>query len=319
MPPAERGVHVYRWDLDQTYLETDIHSVRGLLRAAVEPAARKRNVPGSGVLIRGLTRTDPATRVVVVSGSPEQMRPVLEQKLALDGVVFDRLVLKDNLGNLRRGRLSAVRGQVGYKLPHLFELRVDLAGAVKETLFGDDTEADAAIYALYADAIAGRVGPDEVRAVLRASRAYDDVVERAVAALARIERADAVEDVFIRVHRRIPLSHFRLLGPRVTPVFSWFQAAVLLFDRGRLDAEGLGAVALACSGEAADHAAWLVDLVRRDRLGADVARAAVEACAPLVDARGALARALDRMGRTSPNIAPGAPDYLGFLRAVGAR
>lgn len=319
MRRTERGVHVYRWDLDQTYLDTDIHSVRGLLRAAVEPAARKRNVPGSGALIRGLTRSDATARVVVLSGSPEQMRPVLEQKLALDGVVFDRLVLKDNLGNLRRGRLSAVRGQVGYKLPHLLELRAELGGESGETLFGDDTEADAAIYALYADAIAGRAGPDEVRAVLRASRAYDDVIELALAALARIPPFDAVEDVFIRVHRRVPLSHFRLLGDRITPVFSWFQAAVLLFVRARLDADGLGAVAFACSGEPADHAAWLVDLVRRGRLQPDAARAVVEACAPLVDVRPALERALDRMGRPTPNFAPPAPDYLAFLKAVGAR
>ena len=51
------------------------------------------------------------------------MRSVLEEKLKLDGVVFDELVLKDNVGNLLRGRFRALRGQVGYKLPALLESR----------------------------------------------------------------------------------------------------------------------------------------------------------------------------------------------------
>ena len=107
-------MHIFRWDLDRTYLDTDIHSGRGLIRTALEGAAQKRALPGSAALIRGLLRTDPSAKVFVLSGSPTQMREVLVRKLALDGVRFERLVLKDNLSNIRRGRLSAVRGQVAH-------------------------------------------------------------------------------------------------------------------------------------------------------------------------------------------------------------
>lgn len=312
-------MHVFRWDLDKTYLDTEIDSVRGLLRAAIEPAARKKNIPGSAALLRALQRSDGEARVCILSGSPEQMRPVLEQKLALDGVRFDQLILKDNLGNLRKGRLSAVRGQVGYKLPHLLEQRVGLGGAVRETLFGDDTEADAAIYALYAAAISGEVDASELSRVMQAANAYSDGIKRALAALGRIGRADAVEDIFIRMAPRVPLSAFDLLGPRVFPVFSWFQAALFLRRRGRVDDEGLGAVALACSTDPRDHASWVVDLVRRGRLTSEHAIEAVQATPVLAPAEPHVLRGIDRMGDPGPPPEPRPVDCLAFLRAVGSR
>ncbi len=119
-------MYVYRWDLDKTYLQTDFHSVRGLLRSAMESPEAKRNVPGSAALMRALSAGVEArpSRVVIVSGSPTQMREVLEKKLQLDGVRYDTLTLKDNLGNLKRGRFRAIRGQFGYKLPCLLRDRV---------------------------------------------------------------------------------------------------------------------------------------------------------------------------------------------------
>ena len=101
----------------------------------------------------------------------------LEEKLALDGVRADRFILKDNLGNIRKGRLRAVRAQVGYKLPHLLADRADLDVAATETLFGDDSETDAVIYAVYAEVVAGRLGAAEVERLLKRSRAYPDAIE----------------------------------------------------------------------------------------------------------------------------------------------
>src|SRR5262249_35190663 len=107
--------HIFRWDLDKTYLRTDFDSLRGLLRAA-----DKRAVPGAPALLRALRAAGgPAHRISIISGSPEQMRKVLEAKLALDGVACDEFVLKPNLKNLLRGRFRAIRAQVPYKLPAL--------------------------------------------------------------------------------------------------------------------------------------------------------------------------------------------------------
>lgn len=228
-------MHVYRWDLDKTYLDTDFQSFRGLVRTATEPAHKKRALPGAAVLMRALGRRA-GNRITVVSGSPVQMRKVLSEKLRLDGVRFDELVLKDNLENVRRGRFRAVRGQMGYKLPALLEARATTDSTASEVLFGDDVEADALVYSVYADAIAGRIGAAEVSRVMERAGAYEDEVERALEALARVHRSDAVERIFIRSERGVPTRRMAALGPRVVPIRSWWQAGVVLHAMGHVEA-----------------------------------------------------------------------------------
>ncbi|MDP2306575.1 MAG: hypothetical protein Q8P18_11180 [Pseudomonadota bacterium] len=234
-------MQVYRWDLDKTYLQTDIDSVRGLVRSAIEPASAKRAVPGAPALLRELARERPGwrPRIFILSGSPTQMRPVLEQKLRMDGVRFDEFVLKDNLGNLRKGRIRAVRGQFGYKLPQLLRARVGLGAAVRESLFGDDAEVDALVYSVYADAIAGRIGPTELSRLLAASGAYPDHIVEALSALRRVSHADAVDRIFIRLDRGRPITLFEPLGSRIVPVRSWFEAALTLYGSGELSSVGV--------------------------------------------------------------------------------
>ncbi|MCI0572963.1 MAG: hypothetical protein L0Y66_19635, partial [Myxococcaceae bacterium] len=118
-PPPRR---IYRWDLDKTYLRTEFDTLRQLVRTALQKAHEKVSVPGAPALIRELGAHGDS-RLCIISGSPRQMRSVLEEKLKLDGIAFDELVLKDNVSNLLRGRFRALRGQVGYKLPALLESR----------------------------------------------------------------------------------------------------------------------------------------------------------------------------------------------------
>ncbi|MEZ4241296.1 MAG: phosphatase domain-containing protein [Myxococcota bacterium] len=307
-------MHVLRWDLDRTYLETEITSLRGLVRAALEDAATKRTVPGAAALIRGLCQHDPLAEVRILSGSPTQMREVLLQKLALDGVRVDRLILKDNLGNLRRGRLRAVRGQVGYKLPELLEDRVDVPSSARETLFGDDSEADALIYAAYAALLAGELHVDDLVRILQAGGAYPDAVDRAVAAARRVAQADAVDGIFIRVDRGVPVSVYRTLGSRVWPVFSWLQAALVLWGRERLPESALHEVAESVEAPEA-RVGLLVDAVRRGLVDGEAIERALalptfEAIAP------AARRAVAQLGPPQPVSVPAIPDYLAFLAAV---
>jgi hypothetical protein len=265
--------HVYRWDLDKTYLATDFDSVRGLLRTALEGAGEKVNVPGSAALLRELSAARPGalpSRVCVLSGSPTQMRRVLEEKLRLDGITWHEFHLKPQWENLRRGRFRALREQVGYKLPLLLRSRVGMPASARETLFGDDAEADAFVYSLYADAVSGRVPEKELLRVLKAAGAYSDAVDDCVASLRRIEPGDAVEGIFIRLERRSPPLFFRPFGARLVPVFNWFQAALVLFCRGHVDAGGVVAVTRAFlradRRDAAELANLFQDLLRRGHL-----------------------------------------------------
>jgi len=260
-------MHIYRWDLDKTYLDTDFGSLRGLVRAATEKASQKRAVPGAPSLLRGLS-ADEAARIFILSGSPTQMRDVLEEKLRIDGVRFESLILKDNLGNLRRGRFRAIRGQFGYKLPALLASRREVDVGFRETLFGDDAEVDALIYSVYGDACSGRLSAAQVSRILEAAGAYPDRIEIAMEAMAGLEVGDAVvEDIFIHLEQGSPPRRFAALGPRVVPVFSWWQAALVLHERGRLDSGALRAV-MDEVAEAEGLAPWGLaglaqDLVRR--------------------------------------------------------
>lgn len=232
-------MRVYRWDLDKTYLHTEFESWRGIVRTALERAHHKRTVPGAAPLLQALgrTRDGRSSTIVIVSGSPEQMRAVLEEKLRLDGVRFDALMLKDNLGNLRRGRLRAMRHQLGYKVPLLLRGRVGLHPSVTESLFGDDVEIDALAYTLFADAVAGRVSPAELARVLERGGAYPDHIVDALAALHQVERSDAVQRIFIRRAKGRAPAEFLALGARVVPVSSWLQAGLVLFGSREIEAD----------------------------------------------------------------------------------
>jgi hypothetical protein len=314
-------MHRFRWDLDKTYLHTEFGSVRAMVRTALEPAASKRNTPGSAALLRALQLHDPGSETTVVSGSPTQMRRVLEEKLTQDGIKVDHFTLKDNLGNLRRGRFRAVWGQVGYKLPELLKQRTRAAPDDTETLFGDDAEVDAAVYMVYADAISGRIPPARLREVLERGGAYPDDIGRALRALSRAPQADAVEDIFIRIDAGGPLARFEPLGTRITPIFSWMQAALVLWRRRRLGVEGFEAVARSCIDEAdlgpESVAGLFQDAVRRGLVPPDAVHELLQRAAGLEPVRDVVNAALRRMGpppARRPDDNP--PDPLAFLDAA---
>jgi hypothetical protein len=226
---------IYRWDLDKTYLQTEFDSLRDLLRTAFQKAHEKTAVPGASALIRELAANGD-TRLCIVSGSPKQLRSVLEEKLKLDGVKWDEFVLKDNVGNLLRGRFRALRGQVGYKLPALLESRAKAPVEAEEVLFGDDAEADAFIYSLFADMVAGRVDERVLKQILETANLYPDETEKVLAAWKKIPVSDPVRRIFIHLDRLTPPAHFADYGPRVVPIFNYFQAALVLLADGHLTA-----------------------------------------------------------------------------------
>jgi hypothetical protein len=288
LPPAPR--HVFRWDLDKTYLRTEFDSFGDLLKSAIETAADKKAYPGATALLRAL-RAGEGHRVCIISGSPTQMRTVLAAKLKLDGVEADEFVLKNNLKNILRGRFRALRAQIPYKLPALLESRAGTAPAPAETLFGDDAEADAIIYSLYADLLAGRVAMPDLERILLAARAYPDETARTLAAAERAPKGDVVGRVIIHLDRKSPTMGFRRFGPRLVPVYNYFQAALVLFADGVLDARQVLFVAF----EMLDSKQFplpilansLQDLMRRNRLARETALA--------------LADGLRELARTTPN------------------
>jgi hypothetical protein len=148
------------------------------------------------------------------------------------------------------------------------------APADAETLFGDDAEADAIIYCLYADLVAGRVSLQDLERVLVASRAYDDDAVRILDLARRVPKHDAVNRLFIHLDRRSAPVGFGHYGPRLVPVFNYFQAAMVLYGDRVLSARQVIFVALEMldSGqyELGHLATSVQDIIRRGRITREV-------------------------------------------------
>jgi hypothetical protein len=239
---ATASRHVSRWDLDKTYLRTEFDTVRDLVRTAFERADEKRTNPGAATLLREMARA--GVSIHILSGSPEQMRSRLEDKLRLDGIVWDSFILKPNLKNVLRLRFRAVKDQLGYKLPVLLRARTSAGESdARETLFGDDAEADAFVYSLYADIMAGRAGEELVHAIGERGRIYDDVLEDMARCVRLVKAAPVVERILIHLEQQTPPGDFDIYGPRVVPFYNYLQSAFIVHEDGRLPALGVLRVA----------------------------------------------------------------------------
>jgi hypothetical protein len=236
--------HIARWDLDKTYLRTEFDTFRDLVRTALERPDEKRTNPGAATLLREMVRA--GVSVHILSGSPEQMRRRLEDKLRLDGISWDSFTLKPNLQNVLRLRFRALKDQLGYKLPALLQARSTMNdrgahddGLRRETLFGDDAEADAFVYSLYADCLAGRVSEDTLFEVCERGRVYPDVMATTLRYARMIEPAEVVERILIHLERQSPPSAYAVYGSRAVPFYNYLQAAFVVHEDGRLTPEGV--------------------------------------------------------------------------------
>jgi hypothetical protein len=231
-------------------------------------------------LLRELRATDPAG-VFILSGSPEQMRKVLEAKLRLDGVRWDSFTLKPSLKNLLRGRLRFLKDQIGYKLASLLTARTMIESDLDEVLFGDDAEADAFIYSLYSDIMAGRVGPETLIAVLERARVYPDDIPELIRIAGQIAPHDGTRRIFIHLDRVSPVSVFAEFGSRVCPFYNYFQPALVLVEEGALDADAalrVGAEIVIQHHFSPDALiASFMDMVRRGQVGRTAAERIIQA------------------------------------------
>jgi hypothetical protein len=273
---------LYVWDIDKTYLATDMHSLGAVLRIPLERGIDKLNIAGTEVLLRALRRgAAPADAyasnpIYFVSASPPQLRAVLERKMVLDGVEFDGITFKDQLTLIRLRRLQKLTAQVGYKLAALLLNRRELPWTVRETLFGDDSESDALIYALYADIVAGRLRGDRLVRTLR--RNGTDVEDAAyIDELSRdLPTGELVHRIYINLETRRPRATFDAFGPRLVACYDTFQMALHLAQDAKVTPQTAADVARALLDRPGRQPLGLLrsalDLVERGLLSLDTLR-----------------------------------------------
>lgn len=236
---------VFVWDLDKTYLRSEFGSLKDLVRTAFEKARDKVAYPGATPLLRGLRR-DLAGRlrpIYFVSASPPQMREKVLEKLAIDGVEIDGIYFKDNIQNVRPGRMKRLREQMGYKLLALLDLRRHLPQGAVETMFGDDSETDASVYSTYSEILEGALGGGALVELLDKQGVFHDESVRIAWRARSIGRRAAVRRVFITMHKSVDPRYFHRFGSRVTGIRSYFQTALLLAIDGVIDVETTAKVA----------------------------------------------------------------------------
>ncbi len=253
---------VYVWDIDKTYLDTHFSSVRGLFAIPFEFAVDKRAVPGAVPLLRAIRRgpgdTPRVTPLYFVSGSPPQLRAVVERKMTLDGVHFDGITFKDQWGFVKAGRPKGVKEQVGYKLRALLLYRQEMPIPTQWYCFGDDAESDADVFPLFGEVCAGLRGA-ALEARLKKHHVHKDDIKNIHAICETTPvTGDPVTGVFIHLYNRTDPA--RLATDRVFPTRSFLQAALVLAQRGEIRPEAVGTVArrMRRDGLVPDH------LLRRD-------------------------------------------------------
>ena len=249
---AQQGGLHFVCDIDKTYLETEFESVLRMARIAFEAAVDKITVAGAADVLKiarwgsedqarpaDASGDDPWPRALhFVSSSPPQLRAVLEEKMALDGLDWSSDTFKNQAYNLRMGRMDLLRQHVAYKSLALLNLVASAADGSRFVLIGDNAESDAYIYSGVRLLLAGRLSATGFRGWLEASG-----VESSVAA----DLSDSLPDprgcsVVSILIRKVNGYSFVAEPPLTDPIrlFSdYFEAALTLFNQGYLPATAL--------------------------------------------------------------------------------
>ena len=232
-------------DIDKTYLSTHFSSFRGLMAIPFELAIDKEPIAGIVPLLRALRRgpgpESALTPLYFVSGSPVQMRRVIEKRMVLDGIDFDGITFKDQLGLLLKGRPRGIKEQIGYKLTALLLYFEQIPPKARWFLFGDDVEQDADVFTLFARVASGFRGAplEQWLRSHRVSKKDIRVIMPMVEQLPVV--SDPVDAIFIHLERGRSPDSFD--DDRVYPTQSYLQTAFVLAERGIIEEAAVGAVA----------------------------------------------------------------------------
>lgn len=234
---------VYVWDLDKTYLDTSWGSLKELWRTAIEKAFQKRNVPGTGTLVRALKqawqeeRGQKAFPIFFITASPPQMEEKIRDKLELDEILPLGVFYKDNLKNLKPTRLWRLTNQIGFKLQALMQLRLKLKSDVRQILWGDDSESDAIIYSLYSDICARRWSEKDLLNILRNLHVVGEQTDIILDLQSQIPAHDPVDKIYINLATDTDPEYYLKFGRRLMPTYNTLQAALDLLQDQRLQVE----------------------------------------------------------------------------------
>jgi hypothetical protein len=274
----------YVWDLDKTYLDTQMGTFKELWKTATEKANQKKNIPGTAELVTSLkvswterhqadTMKAKNFPLFFITASPPQLEEKISKKFEIDGIKPFGVFCKDNLPNLRPRRFKRLSKHVGYKLQALLQMRSYLADDVSLYLFGDDGESDSIIYALFSDLCARRMNSEEFRKILTHFDVLDEQVDQLLRLQELVPKNDPVKKVYINLAEDTDADYYLKFGRRFLPTYNSFQMAIDLFQEGHITAQSASQVGQALQsryGYTIEQLDWSFnDLIRRQRLSTE--------------------------------------------------
>ena len=218
-------------DIDKTYLETEFESVIRMARIALEAASDKITVAGaSEVLLAArwgvLSEFDKGRQTPrplhFVSSSPPQLRAVLEEKMAIDGLDWTSDTFKNQAYNLRMRRLDLLRHHVAYKTLAIINIIHDSPTDTKFYLIGDNAESDAFIYMGVKLYLEGRLDQQAYKSYLEISGVESTLAENLTELIAQTGILGGNKQVAAILIRQVP-GYSTTALPTFTNAFVYFD------------------------------------------------------------------------------------------------
>ena len=241
------GVHIV-CDIDKTYLETEFESLIRMARIAFEAASDKVTVAGASEVLQlarwgDVSAALPPSRefprcLHFVSSSPPQLRTVLAEKMMMDGLDWTSDTFKNQVYNLRMGRMDLLRQHVAYKSLALLNLVAKAEDEATFYLIGDNAESDAYIYTGIKLLLDGRLNAATYQAYLEAA-GVESKVAQSLASLVKERKRVGVAAVLIRRVPGYAMVEQPPLTDSVQTFDDFFQAALLLMAHGLIGSEHL--------------------------------------------------------------------------------
>lgn len=224
-------------DIDQTYLETAMHTLMQLARIPFENESDKITIPGAAVVLhsarwswRPVHSQDfphpKPTQLHFVSASPPQLRRVLERKWILDRLDWTTDTFKNQAYNIKRRRMDMLRQHIAYKSASILKLIARFPDNFELTMIGDSGESDALIYMGIKLLCEGKLDAQGYAAYLNHIGANHELSEQIVQRYVPLAKRAKQCHIFIR---SLPKRGLKQLPPITLPIIyfrDYWQAAL---------------------------------------------------------------------------------------------
>ena len=228
-------------DIDKTYLETAFESWVKVARIAFEDANDKITVSGAselllsarwgnyrGPLLEDHNMSSYPRPLHFVSSSPPQLRNVLEEKLAIDGLDWSSDTFKNQAYNLKKIRFNMLKQQVAYKTAAILKLMEHHKDETSYYLIGDNAETDPFIYMGIKFLVEGKLQKKQFETYLSLLGVETELSQQLWRGLKRVPQC-YVKAIFIRNISSYPyFSH----PPLTDPIYlfeSFYEVGIFLY------------------------------------------------------------------------------------------